>query len=70
MPRANIRVYKDWIQERAEELAESLYHQDFHSLCTALQDRAYSAAQSDYHEALAERIDSTYSRMKEEKLHD
>ncbi|KKL08498.1 hypothetical protein LCGC14_2575270 [marine sediment metagenome] len=68
MPRANIRDYKDWMQERAEELAELLYHQDFHSLCFALQDRAYKAAQSDYHEALAERVDSIRMYRKERLL--
>ena len=65
MPRANIKDYKDWMQERAEELAEALFHQDFSSLCPALQDRAYKAAQSDYHEALAERIDSAHMYHKE-----
>ncbi len=68
MSRANIRDYKDWMQERAEELAESLFHQDFYSLCPALQDRAYKAAQSDYHEALAERIDSARIYYKEEGI--
>ena len=68
MSKANIRDYKDWMQERAEELAELLFHQDFHSLCPALQDRAYKAAQSDYHEALADRVDSARMYRKEEGI--
>ena len=60
--------YKDWITNRAMELAEELYCQDYYDLPDKLQTEVYNKAESDYTDYYAAEIDAAYDRMMEEQL--
>jgi len=60
--------YKDWIQNRAEELAEEQYGRDFYDLSDTLQIGIWNRAEADYHDREADRVDTAYDRWKEEQL--
>jgi len=61
-------VDKDWIQSRAEQLAEEQYGEDFYNLPDNLQIEIWNKAEADYHDREADRIDAAYDRVLEAKL--
>jgi len=60
--------YKDWIQNRAEEIAEEQYGKEFYDLSDTLQIGIWNRAEADYHDREADRIDAAYDRMLEARL--
>jgi len=60
--------YKDWIQNRAEELAQELYDEEFYDLLNDLQIRLRNRAEADYHDHEADKIDAAYDRAMEAQL--
>jgi len=60
--------YKDWIQNRAEELAEEQYDRDFYDLPDNLQIEVWNRAEADYHDHEADKIDAAYDRAIERNM--
>lgn len=67
--------YKDWIQNRAEELAFRGFlltevglitweNKDFYELLEVIRDRLYQKAVDDYKDHYADMIDATYDRLR------
>jgi len=59
--------YKEWIQDRAMELAEEMYQQDYYDLPYDLQDDIFSQAVNDYVDYHAGIIDAAYDRMMDKR---
>jgi len=60
--------YKDWIQNRAMELADEQYGKDFYDLPDHLQTEVYNQAEADYTDYYAAQIDAAYDRAVEARL--
>ena len=60
--------YKEWIQNRAMELAEKQYNKDFYDLPDSLQAEIYNQAEADYTDHYADMIDAAYDRAREARL--
>jgi hypothetical protein len=60
--------YKDWIRNRAMELAEEKYDTDFYDLPDHLQIEVYNQAIEDYKDHYADEIDAAYDRALEAQL--
>lgn len=66
--RAHIRDNKDWIQERAIELAEEEHDKDFYDLPRPIRDEIYKHASNDYVEVYSSYCDYVYEQMRDRKL--
>lgn len=62
------RDMKDWIHNRAEELAEQKYNKDYYDLPNHLQDEVYNQAEADWIDHYSSEIDAAYDRLMEEQL--
>ena len=60
--------YKDWIQNRAEELAQELYSTEFYELPENIRAQVYNQAYLDYTDHYAAQIDAAYDRALEARL--
>jgi len=60
--------YKDWIENRAHELAEERYNKDYYDLPENIQQEIYNRAVADYIDYYASKIDATYDRIREQRL--
>lgn len=60
--------YKDWIQERACELAEEDYGMDFYDLPTNLADEVCNRVEVDYTDYYSGLIDAAYDRWRDEQI--
>lgn len=63
--RAKLRDYKDWIQERADDIAEEEHGKDFCDLPLPIQHEVYKHASSDYKEAYSDWCDRPYEQMRD-----
>lgn len=63
-----MRDYKDWIENRAHELAEERYHKDYYDLPEDIQLEIYTRAETDYIDHYADQIDAAYDRAVEARL--
>jgi hypothetical protein len=54
--------YKDWISEKADEIACYLYDKDYYDLPEKLQLEVYAKAEEAYVDAYANMIDTVYER--------
>ena len=52
--------YKDWITERAEELAQERYNKGYYDLASIIQQELFAEAEADYRNREAARIDAAY----------
>ena len=59
-------VDKDWIQNRADELALEKYNSEFYDLPSTVQTEIYTRAESDYADHIASQIDAERDRRKYE----
>ena len=57
--------YKEWIQQRAEELAQEKYGKDYYSLPDGLQLQLWESTYIDYIDKEAARIDAAYDAWRE-----
>lgn len=57
---------KDWIQNKAEELALELYDADYFDLDEDTQKAIFDKACEDYHDYYAAKVDAACDRWKEE----
>lgn len=60
--------YKEWLQNRADEIAEEKYGKDFYDLPDDLQYAVYTAAEDDYRGMAADRADAMLDETKERGL--
>ena len=60
--------YKDWIQNKAEELAQEEYGTEFYDLPEATRDIIYNRASELYVDFYADKIDAAYERALDNKL--
>jgi len=60
--------YKDWIANRADELALEKYGKDFYDLSGELQVEVYNQAMEEYKDHYADMIDAAYDRAVEARL--
>ena len=65
--RAKLKDYKDWIQERADEIAGEEHDKDFYDLPKPIRDEIYKHASNDYVEAYSSYCDYVYETMREAK---
>ena len=66
--RANLKDYKAWIQERAEEIALDLFGQEWDEVARSTQDWCYHVATEHYKDKYADSIDATYEAMRDNLL--
>ena len=59
---------KEWTQNRAEEIALEAYRREFYDLGPHIQLLVYAKAMEDYRDYYADLIDSTYERLRDQKL--
>ena len=52
--------YKEWISDRAEELARERYNQSYYDLPDSIQIELWTRAEADYIDREAARIDAAY----------
>lgn len=62
--------YKEWIAERAEELAQERYNMGYYDLPEKIQREVYERAQADWTDHYADMIDAAYDRAQEAELLD
>ena len=60
--------YKQWIQDRAEELALELYAHEYQHLPSNLQELVYFKAEAQYLDYCAMKIDMIYDRLMDYKM--
>lgn len=60
--------YKDWIENRAHELAEERYNKDYYDLPKDIQLEIYNRAEADYTDHYASQIDAIYERIRDSRL--
>ena len=60
--------YKEWISERAEELAYERYNKGYYDLPDNIQMELYTRAEADYTNQEADRIDAAYDRWLESQI--
>jgi len=58
----------DWIQERAEDIANEKYEKEFYDLDEEKQMEVYTKAERDYCDALANQVDALYEIEREKGL--
>ncbi len=63
-----MKEMKDWIRERADEIAGEEYDKDFYDLSAEMQDIVYSRAMDDYVDYYSAYCDSVYERMKDKEM--
>ena len=66
--RASIKDNKDWIQERADELAEEEHNKDFYDLPRSIRDEIYKHASNDYVEAYSSYCDYVYETHRDKEM--
>lgn len=66
--RASLKDYKDWMQERADEIAYDEYLKDFYDLTKRQQTEVYDQASSDHTDAYSAWCDAIYERIREERM--
>lgn len=59
---------KDWAQNRADEIALEVYNREFYNLGPHIQLLVYAKALEDYKDYYADLVDSTYERLRDQKL--
>jgi len=57
--------YKDWIQNKAEDLALEKQGKEFYELPRELRDTIYNMACEEYKDYLANEIDRIYEQLRE-----
>jgi len=57
---------EEWIQDRAELIAQELYDRDFYALTEETQMEVFSQAEEDWADHRADMIDATYDKYREE----
>ena len=62
-----VKDYKDWIADRAEEIAQERYNVGFYNLFKPLQITTWLEAEADYVDRESARTDALYDAMKEKK---
>ena len=60
--------YKEWIQQRADELAEDLYDKDFYHLTGDEQIKVWEQAKEEWIDHYAVSIDACYDAAEERHL--
>ncbi len=60
--------YKDWIAERANDLAQERYNKDYYGLPDNIQMELWARAEADYTDYYAARIDAAYDAAQEAEL--
>ena len=65
---ASLNDYKDWIQERADEIADEDWGDDFYDLTEHRQRDVYAQAMIEYIDAYSDWYDSIYERIREERM--
>ena len=60
--------YKEWITERAEELAQERYKKSYYDLPDKVQDEIFAMAEADYINRESARIDTAYDAAEEARL--
>ena len=60
--------YKDWIQNRAEDLALEQYDLDLYELQDSIRLTIYEQAMKDYSDHYASQIDAAYDRWKDKQM--
>ena len=63
-----VKDYKDWIADRAEELAQEYYGISFYVLSGVARTEIWEEAKWDYIGRESARIDALYDAMQEKKL--
>ncbi len=59
-----MKGYKDWIRERADEIADEKYGIDFYDLPEATRDKIWRQALDDHTDVYSAYCDSVYERIK------
>ena len=65
---SSLTDYKDWIQNKADEIAMGVYAAEFYNMSPSLQDEVYDLALEAYKDALASRIDLIYEALRDKQL--
>ena len=62
--------YKEWIQQRADELAEEILGEgkDFYNLSDDFQIEVWDIAEQDYNDRESDRIDAAYDRYLKQQM--
>ena len=60
--------YKEWISEKAYELADEKYNKEFYDLSDELQMEVYNEAVEAYKDFLADQIDQLHELAKESRM--
>ena len=60
--------YKEWMQERADDLAMSIYGAEYYDLPNQIQLELYAMAESDYKDHYASMIDVARDAAKDNQL--
>ena len=60
--------YKEWISERAEELAQERYNKGFYDLTNDIQMELWQYAEADWINREAARIDAAYDAAMESQM--
>ena len=60
--------YKDWVVNRAEDLAQEQYSKDYYDLPNHKQIELWTQAEADYVDHYADQIDAAYEQAVEAKL--
>ena len=66
--RVSIKDYKDWIQERADDLAVEYYSMDFYTLAKEEQQEIYALALEDYKDEYASYCDYVYEMHRDKEV--
>ena len=65
---SSLTDYKDWIQNKADEIALDVYETEFYDLPPETRDTVYGLATEAYKDALADRIDLIYEALRDKQL--
>jgi hypothetical protein len=60
--------YKEWISDRAEELAQERYNKGYYDLPENIQMEVWQRAEADYTDHKAARIDAAYERWLDDQI--
>lgn len=64
MPKVGIENTRDWIQEKAEEIAMEEHNKDFYNLSDELQEEVYKKAEEEYEQEVADNAESRLDELK------
>ncbi|MBU2051355.1 MAG: hypothetical protein KKH61_20600 [Gammaproteobacteria bacterium] len=62
--------YKEWIAERAEELAQERYNKSYDSIPDDIKEELFARAEADYSNREAARIDAAYDAYLERQIYE